>query len=530
MKSIYKLCVAAAILGVTSFSSCTNLDETIYSEVTADNYYNSGDEVMAALLRPWGHFSGSMFAQAPYLLQELTADGCAWPQKGRHGYDGGAWIRLHRHQWTPIENEVERAWYLMYMGIGLANNMLADIEKIDFEKLKVPISKDQARAEMRTYRAYCYWYLMDLYGDVPVTEVVGTMNPATNSRSEVYDYVVKELKEAIPALSDNKTETYGRVSKWGAMALLARVYLNAEVYSGTPHWDDCIAICNDFASAGFQLDTKWNTPFLADNDKLSKENIWVVAYDQVYGHGMGWYGRWLHYAHQQGWNLKAGPWNGIVCQPSFYDSFADNDLRKTEGFLIGTQYPRIAHEDGTYTYDTSAEPLKGSEEYSGEPLVFVNEIKSMTEGEENSGARSIKYEAKELSLFDQDNDWVIFRYSDILFMKAEAILHKNGNKANQEVVDLVNSVRQRSFNAEDWEKAKYTVATLTADEFLAERGREFAFEGTRRSDMIRFNKYVTTSWWDHKASLKAEYNLFPIPSKQLASNPNLKPNAANSLY
>ena len=198
--------------------------------------------------------------------------------------------------------------------------------------------------------------------------------------------------------------------------------------------------------------------------------------------------------------------------------------------MIGTQYPRKKDENGNYYFDTNAQPLLGSEEYAGEPLVLVKDIKSMTEGEENSGARSIKYEVIEQSLGDQDNDWVIFRYSDILFMKAEALMRKNGNKANQEVVDLVNSVRERAFDAADWEKAKYTTATLTMDEFLRERGREFAFEGCRRTDMIRFGKYVTTSWWDHEASMKAEYNLFPVPSKQLASNPNLKPNAANSLY
>lgn len=530
MKTLNKICAAAFLFGATIFSSCTNLDETIYSEVTANNYYKSGDEVIAAMMRPWGHFCGSMFAQSPYLLQELTADGCAWPQKGPHGYDGGAWIRLHRHQWTPIENEVERAWYLMFMGIGLANNMLSDFEKINFDALKVPISKAQAVAEMRAYRAYCYWNLMDLYGGVPVVETINEISPTSQSREEVFNFVVKELKESIPNLSDDKTSTYGRVSKWGALALLAKVYLNAEVYTGTAHWDDCISTCNELAAGEFTLDTNWNDPFKADNDKVSKENIWVVVYDQVYAGGMQWYLRWLHYAHQSGWNLKDGPWNGIVCQPTFYDSFKDNDLRKSEGFLIGVQYPRVKDENGKYHYDTTAEPLKGSVEYTGKPLEFVNYIKSMTEGEENSGTRSVKYEIIEGSKGNQDNDWVLFRYSDILFMKAEALMRKNGNKATQESVDLINSVRKRAFSDSDWDKEKYTTTTLTMDELLAERGREFAFEGTRRSDMVRFNKFVTTSWWDHTPSQKEEYNVFPIPSKQLASNPNLKPNAANALY
>lgn len=128
------------------------------------------------------------------------------------------------------------------------------------------------------------------------------------------------------------------------------------------------------------------------------------------------------------------------------------------------------------------------------------------------------------------NDWVLFRYADILFVKAEALMRKNGNKATTEAVDLVNSVRQRAFTEAAWEKAKYTVASLTMDEFLAERGREFAFEGLRRQDLIRFNKYVTTSWWDKDASNDATRNIFPIPYKKLQANPNLVGNAANEKF
>ena len=109
-------------------------------------------------------------------------------------------------------------------------------------------------------------------------------------------------------------------------------------------------------------------------------------------------------------------------------------------------------------------------------------------------------------------------------------MRKNGGKATQEVVDMINSVRQRSFKAEDWEKAKYTTATLTMDEFLAEKGKEFAFEGIRRTDLVRFNKFVTTSWWDKTASNEPKRNIFPIPQRQLDANANLSPNEANSLF
>lgn len=530
MKSIKKICAIGILFGATAFSSCTNLDENLYTEITSDRFYKSPEEVIAAIMRPWGHFCETMpGGQAPWLLQELSADGVAWCQKGRHGYDGGDWIRLHRHEWTPLEGQIRESWNKLFKGIGLSNKILSDFQAIDFEALKMPISKEQAIAEMRVYRAFCYWNLMDLYGGVPVVETLEEANPTSKTRAEVFAYIEKELKECMGALSTDKAETYGRVSKWGAYAFLAKLYLNAEVYTGTARLDDCIAACDELSKGGFALDKDWNTPFLADNDKVSTENIWCIAFDQIYAGGNGWYERWLHYAHQKGWNLKNGPWNGLVTQPTFFDLFDETDKRKSEGFLIGLQYPRKKNADGTYYFDTTAAPLLGSEEYKDKPLILVNTIKAMDKGEENSGARSVKYEIEEQSSGSQDNDWVLFRYSDVLFMKAEALMRKNGGVANAQAVELINSVRARAFEAND-PKAKYTTATLTMDELLNERGREFAFEGTRRSDMVRFNKFVTTLWWDKKASNNKAYNIFPIPQKQLDSNPNLKPNEANEIF
>ncbi len=516
--------VLAGLLG--GCISCTDLDEKIYSQVVSESYYKTADEVVVALMRPWGHFCGTLpVGQAPWLLQELTADGAAWCQKGVHGYDNGDWIRLHRHEWDAVESQVNQAWYLMYMGIGLANNLLVDFKKVDFEALGVAIPKEQAVAELRVYRAFCYWYLLDLFGTVPIVQTVGVVSPSSQPGTDVFRFIEEELLACIPSLSANKVSTYGRVSKWGACALLARLYLNAEVYTGIPRYTDCVTVCREIERAGYRLDTRWNDPFRVDNDQISGENIWVVVFDQIYAHGFQWYVRWLHYAHQTGWNLKSGPWNGLVTQPDFYNSFRDTDKRKTEGFLIGLQYPRIRKPDGTYLYDESQLPLTGAEEYRGEPLCLVNSIKSMTEGKENSGARSIKYEIAEQSESNQSNDWVLFRYADILYMKAEALMRDNGGVATTEACALINSVVQRAFLPEDF--IAYTPETLTLDELLHERGREFAFEGTRRSDLIRFGVFVTTSWWDKKASADPSRNLFPIPRKQLDSNPNLKPNEAN---
>jgi hypothetical protein len=514
------------ILVILFVSSCTDLEETLYSEIPDGEFYQNKEQVMSAIYRPWSHFSGSMsVGSRTWILEELSADAVAWPQKGRHGYDGGNWIRLHRHTWTDIDDSVKESWSNLYQGIGFANKIIQDLEKLDFDALKVPMPKNQAIAELKIYRAYCYWNLMDLYGSVPIPTTITEKNPSTKTSTEVFNFIEKEILDNINNLSTDKATTYGRASKFGAYSLLARLYLNAETYTGTAQWDKCIAACNEVIASGkYQLDAQWNTPFKVNNDKVSNENIWVIAYDQVYAGGMGWYQRWFHYSQQAGWKLESGMWNALVIQPSFYDSFASTDKRKTEGMLMGPQYERVKNPDGTYSFDTT-KPLKGSEEYSGKPLVFVNTIASMEKGEENSGARSVKYEIVEGATGNQSNDWVVFRYADILMMKAEALMRKNNNTATTEVINLVNSVRERAFDLGD-PAAKYTTSTLTLLEFLAERGREFAFEGYRRTDLIRFKQFTSGTWWDKNVS-DSKANLFPIPGTQFPLNPNLKPNSAN---
>ena len=186
-------------------------------------------------------------------------------------------------------------------------------------------------------------------------------------------------------------------------------------------------------------------------------------------------------------NVGYGGWNAFVVVPSAYDAYAENDLRKKEWFLFGPQYK----------YGTN-EPILGTEEWSGQPFAYVNSIRresegdltsegSMAEGEENSGARFHKYKSGTLDDTNyQENHYIIYRLTEIYFNKAEAIMRKNNGTATQEAVDLINESRKRAFSAEDWPNEQYTIGTLTLDELLAEKGREFIFEGKRRADLIRF--------------------------------------------
>ena len=149
----------------------------------------------------------------------------------------------------------------------------------------------------------------------------------------------------------------------------------------------------------------------------------------------------------------------------------------------------------------------------------------MTDGEENSGARFNKYRSGTQDDANWlENDYVIYRLTEIYFNKAEAIMHMNGGTANQEAVDLINASRVRDFTAEDWPSEMYTTATLTMNELLAERGREFIFEGMRRTDLIRFGKFTTGSWWDKTPDGDMHTTIYPIPQRQLDANPNLVQN------
>ena len=538
MKNIFKLIVAAS--GIMTMTSCTDLSETIYSDNTTNNFYNSEKEVISAVLRPYTH-SCAVFAcqsrQNYWKMNELAADQLAWPVKGPHGYDDAKWVQFHYHTWTNMHLSIEDSWNLFFMGLGFCNDAIANLEKRSPESMKIT---EKARlaylAELKANRAYYYLGLMDLWGNVPiVTKVSDPELPATNDRKEVFKFVETELLAVLndlPLLSKAENNC-GRFTRAAGYAMLATLYLNAEVWDGTNRLDDCITYCNKLINGegggqngAIELDKNILTPFSNTNSTDSKENILVLAYDYLAsGSYCGWDGDFYHFNQKY---INGGHKNGndgVVVIPSAYDAFADNDLRKKEWMLIGPQY----------RYDDPTKPVVGTSEYSGQPLVFVKEIKrfsegktevsSMLTGEENSGARFNKYRTGATG--DPNywgNDWVLYRLTEIYYMKAEALMRKNGNKATQEAVDLINACRQRAFSEADWAAAKYTTATLTMDELLAERGREFIFEGKRRLDLIRFGKFTTGEWWDHKATNDKNLEIYPIPYKQTALNPNLVQN------
>lgn len=178
----------AAILGTVS---CMDLDETIYSELSKDNFYNNKVEIMQGVLRPFTHMQAWLAptGQSGYYYHgEMAADQVAWPQKGRHGYDGGDHIRLHYHTWTSQEPRLRSAWSLMWAGLGYVNSALSDLESVDFAAAGVSEEEKQSLlAEVRVMRAYHYLKIMDMWGNVPIVTTVGEpINPPSATRQEVF--------------------------------------------------------------------------------------------------------------------------------------------------------------------------------------------------------------------------------------------------------------------------------------------------------------------------------------------------------
>ena len=477
--------ILGSLLGLVSLVGCTDLDENIYHNRTTSNFYNTKEEIVSAVLRPYTH-SGAVFTcqsrENAWRLNELSADQLAWPQKGIHGYDDGKWIQLHYHTWNYRHNTIKDCWNLVFQGLGYCNSGIENIEARTASSMGITESEKLTYlAELKANRAYYYFNALNLWGNVPIVMNVGVPQyPANNTRQEVFSFVESELLSVINDLPLMSKANSGRLTKAAAYAILADLYLNAEVFTGTPRWDDCITYCNKLMNGEggsqmgvMKLDANILAPFSNTNTVSSYENIFVMSYDyQNTTTRCNWSSDFYHFRQKfiNGGDRNGN--NGVVVIPSAYEAFADNDLRKKEWMLIGPQH----------RYDIPDSIQEGSVEYSGKPLVFVKEIRlnktggtesNMRTGEENSGARFNKYrEGVYGSTNFCSNDWVLYRLTEIYYMKAEALMRKNGGVANQEVVNLINETRQRAYKTEDWNAVKYTTSTLTMDEFLAEKGRE----------------------------------------------------------
>ena len=431
-----------------------------------------------------------------FWAQEVTSDEVVFPVRGTDWNDGGKWRVLHQHEWSNDVDAVNSMWSHLNDGIREANRILDELNSLAGNpEIDVQIAK------LKTLRAFFLYLLMDNYGDVPnITSFSSAPEfPTTESRENIYDFVVQEVTESLPLLPVSAKNF--AVSKGMAYTMLAKLYINQEVYNGTPAYDKAEAMCDSVMNLGvYSLGGSITAPFAAQNDG-NPENIFTIIFDENNAQGFRLHMRTLHYLSDATFGMAVGPWNGFATLEDHYNSYDDKDLRKEEWFMVGEQYDA----NGAIIFDQTA----------GANLVLTPKIPALVMGSGNSqveirmsGARVKKYEIEEGALENLNNDFPLFRYADILLMKAECAVRLGGAGAGDQ---WIAPIRDRAEAG--------TTSGFTLDQILEERGRELFCEGHRRQDLIRFGKFGD-AWWEKTAS-GPDRKTFPIPQWAIDANPNL---------
>lgn len=516
--------IALVFAGLALLSqSCTDLDEELFGQVTAESFFQTDEEFVAALGQAYSAFGGLGNHSNLWTTTVLTGDELVITTKGGDWFDGGDLIVLHQHEWTPDHGFFNNTWTFAYGGISTVNRLIFQFSTLD--------NPDAAAfvGELRAVRALWYYWLLDSFGNVPlVTDFEDTDPKGNATRAEVYNFVESELNAVIGDLSkDSNASTYGRMNYWAALALRSRLYLNAEVYTGTPKWSQAAADAREIMNdGGFSLMGNYADNFSVDNE-TSTENIFVVAYDKVFATGFNWPAMTLHYASQGVFNLTFQPWNGYSVVEEFYNSYIDADQNPgPQGFVFkglnddptatGTQDARLSNfiagpqfnVDGTQAEDPGFEDT----DPDGTGLnftPFINEL--FPNGWRQGGVRLGKYEFEQGATENLSNDFVVFRLANVMLTLAEAE-YRQGNTA--EALALVNQLRSRAGVDEFTE--------LNDENFVAEMGRELFAEMTRRQDLIRWGRFGDARW---EKDVSADfYQLFPIPQPQLDASSALQQN------
>lgn len=494
MKGLKYIGLAAVLV----LSNCTNLDEGIYDKFVADDFYKTEAGVNAALADiykemrgDWGGIGIAGADRGWFDLNETSTDEMMIPTRSDGAWsDNGIWQQMYLHTWTAGQSFMQNTWEWLYRAVYKSN--------LAIELLTQANASEAAIAEAKVLRAYFYYLLMDGWGNVPIVTSSKTLvkDVVQSNRKAVYDFVVSELTANVDKLSTAKTDSYyNRFNLWAGYAVLAKVYINAEAYAGLDRYAEAMAACDKIIQeGGFSL-VSAEKYFSRGNDGLfgdkcnGQEVILALYIDgkqaprniigirSLYGpHGQALFG--------------FGTWNGATVHQNFVNKYADVDIRK-------------------------AQWLTGEQLVSGNSIGvnYNKNISSITSAGVLEGARNAKF--LPVAPYDggaASNDFPVYRYADILLMKAETLLRKGQAAA---AVDYLNLVRNRA-GLDDFQ------GTLTLDEIYDERGRELCWEGHRRQDMIRFGKFLAAH--DFKTESSSKYLLFPIPAAARAANTSLQQN------
>jgi len=503
-----KIFILMAVISI-SFMSC-DLDPEVYSDVWLDDYYKTPEQVSTLIANAYSQLAGEygyVYREGYWSMQEYTSDAVIVPTRGTDWYDGGVPIKMHTRTWEPNTRDINNGWSFAYGGTRKCNEVLSLLIEIkgDNEAVYDEATKSGI-AEAKVLRAFYHLLAIDIYGNATIDDGLPLQQ---YSRAEIFKWIESEIKENLHLLS--RTPRYGSVTAPVAHAILAKLYLNAEIYTGTQRWREAANYCDSIiiGNFGYGLNDDYFTTFKKDNTK-NKEIIFPVVFDAKYAEGNMFHLMTLHYKHQDAYGFTTPTWNGPCTLKSFYDKYNDVDKRKAQWFVGPIQKDGV-----TLTYSNAT--------LNNVPAIIVPEVTTIqdpTAANTFEGARFIKFEIEPGIAHHANSDFPIYRYADILLMKAEALMRLNGGTANTEALDLANQVRTRAG------MPPYTAAQLTLDELLDERGRELAWEGHRRTDLIRFGKFTNRTWNSGIEGITSLIDdpyriIFPIPQWVLDANPGV---------
>jgi hypothetical protein len=535
------------------FSACHKIDTPPTAELTPDVYPQTAAQLTSA--------SGPIYIslrsdyQGYWFLQSCSTDEAVLPIFATDWIDGNKYLELHRHTWTKDNAWVAGEWSYMTNMIGTANQTISVIKSSAPEGA----AKNTSLSELRTMRALAYFMMLDCFGNVPLDTLYGATDLKPNTpRAKVFTYIESELKAAIPYLKTTAGQaTYGLPTKYLAYSILAKMYLNAAVYTGTARYDDCIAACDQVISSGLYAIEPASTylqMFYPTNGPTQKEFVFAIPFDASTSNGYWFPARYdlnrnLGIRYLYSGATPGGITNPIMNQSSgsglnnvkpsgprmttteFYAYFNDpNDVRNKQ-WLTGPQYwqdgsPIMVNTTNlgynqfytggspaaSFTYQLNLTPLSTSRLGATSYDLGKDEIAW------NTGYRNIKFLPDYTNTIsrNQNNDVPLFRYSDIVMMKAEAIFRGGTPTLGATALSLINSVRSNRTTSA-------ALTSLVLDDIYTERCREFTWEAWHRNDMIRFGKFEA-SYGLGKTNTDTYRRIFPIPGTALATNPNLVQN------
>ena len=524
-KTIFKTSYFA-LFGLMLLQSCTkNLDQQPTNDVTSETVYGTAAGYKQVLAKVYGSFAltgnqgpagngdvqgidegFSDFYRLFWKAQELSTDEAviSWGDVGIQDF--------HKMNWTASNSFLTGLYYRSMYQITLCNDFIREAADAKLSERGVSgADADNIRQyarEAKFLRAFQYWVLMDLYGNPPlVTEanLIGGATPTQATRTQIFTYIETELKALEANMPAQRTNEYGRADKGAVWALLARLYLNAQVYTGTAKFTEAITYAKKVIDGGYSLISNYAWLMRADNHLNASEFIFTINYDGLRTQG---YGGTTFLTH--------APVGGSMPASAFGVAGGWSGARTTKN--LPNLFP-----DVTGTAD------KRSQFYtSGQNLEIVN-LTTFTDGLAVTKFRNIKRDGSNGQSQDfSDVDMPLFRLAEMYLIYAEAVLRNGTGGDVATAVLYMNNLRARAYgNA----SGNISASGLNLDFILDERARELYWEGHRRTDLIRFNKFTEATYlWPWKGGVAsgtgvdAIRKLYPIPSREINANVNMKQN------